>query len=78
MGLINESNIKKVFSAVNSSVGKIFCGFLLIIVGIWAPASLYGLGSWTAIPSIATGIFTVALGVIIVVKGFIELNWKNY
>ena len=72
-----ESDLKKFLSAVNSSTGRIVCGFLLIIAGIWIPAGLFGLRSWTAIPSIITGIFTVALGVLIVVKGAIELKWIN-
>lgn len=77
MSLINEDRIKKFISVVSCGTGKIVCGFLVITIGIWIPAYLYGLTNWTPLPSIFTGIFTVTLGALIVVKGSLELQWKR-
>ncbi len=72
-----EDKIKKFLSVVNSGTGKIVCGFLIIIAGIWIPASLYGLKSWTAIPSVFTSIFTVVFGFLVAVRGCMVIKWTN-
>jgi len=74
----NESGTKKFLSMISSKTGKIACGFLTIIAGIWIPAILFNLTSWTPIPSIISGIFTVAFGCFITVRGCIELEWDRY
>lgn len=64
--------VKKFLFIVRSNVGKVICGFLIILVGIWVPACLYGLRSWTSVPSVLSGIVTVILGCIVLAKGVID------
>lgn len=68
---------EKLLSVLGSSTSKTVYGFLIILVGIWVPSYLFGLRSWTPIPAIITGVFTVALGTFVIVRSFIELNWKR-
>jgi len=73
MDLVKE----KLLSVLNSNTAKTAYGFLIILIGIWVPSYLFGLRSWTPIPAIVTGVFTVTLGTFVVVKSFIDLNWKR-
>ena len=72
-----DSVKEKFLSAFSSNTAKTVYGFLIILIGIWVPSYLFGLRSWTPIPAIITGVFTVTLGGFVVIRSFIVLNWKK-